>query len=317
MAPRARFSRGAAPWWCDPVAQALRYTAIMSSVVRAEARPELALRAPPSRWHAELRLRFERSGSRTVLAERVHAGPLRVQKPLYAEGDGVCQNIIVHPPGGIVGGDALIIDASAGAGAHAQLTTPGAAKWYRSAGPAATQHLVLRVAEAAIAEWLPRETIIYDGAVAQLDSRVELVGDAVFIGWDIVCLGRTASGERFRQGSLRQQLSIARDGAAVYVERAHVDGGGRLLSSPVGLNSATVFGTFIAAAPQVSDTLLNACRKVAANGKGAVTRLPGVLLARYRGVSAEAAHTYFAALWRLARPALTGREAVPPRIWNT
>lgn len=289
----------------------------MSSVVRAEARPELALRPPPSRWHAELRLRFERSGSRTVLAERVHTGPLRVQKSLYAEGDGVCQNIIVHPPGGIVGGDALVIDVNAGAGAHAQLTTPGAAKWYRSAGPAATQRLVLHAAKAAIVEWLPRETIVYDGAIAHLDSRVELVGDAVFIGWDIVCLGRTASGERFRQGSLRQQLCIARDGAAVYVERAHVGGGGRLLSSPVGLNGATVFGTFIAAAPQVSDGLLNVCRKVAANGEGAVTRLPGVLLARYRGVSAEAAHTYFAVLWRLTRPALAGREAVPPRIWNT
>ena len=289
----------------------------MSSVVRAEARPELAPRAPSSRWRAELRLRFERSGARTVLAERVHVGPLRVQKSLYAEGDGVCQNIIVHPPGGIVGGDALVIDASAGTGAHAQLTTPGAAKWYRSAGPIATQHIVLRAAQAAIVEWLPRETIVYDGAVAELDSRVELGGSAVFIGWDIVCLGRTASGERFCRGSLRQRLRIARDGATVYVERAHVDGGGRLLSSPVGLNGATVFGTFIAAAPQVSDMLLDACRKVAAPCEGAVTRLPGLLLARYRGASAESAHAYFGALWRLSRPQLAGREAVPPRIWNT
>ncbi|MEO8565991.1 MAG: urease accessory protein UreD, partial [Betaproteobacteria bacterium] len=184
----------------------------MSSVARALARSDLAPhvprapRPPASRWRAELRLRFERSGPRTVLAERVHAGPLRVQKSLYAEGHGVCQNIIVHPPGGIVGGDALVIDADAGRGAHAQLTTPGAAKWYRSAGEPATQHLVLRAGEAAVIEWLPRETIVYDGAIAELDSRIELAGDAVFIGWDIVCLGRTASGERFHQGSLRQQL---------------------------------------------------------------------------------------------------------------
>jgi urease accessory protein len=247
----------------------------------------------------------------------MHVGPLRVQKSLYAEGHGVCQNIIVHPPGGIVGGDALVVDADAGPGAHAQLTTPGAAKWYRSVGEPATQHLVLRAAQAAVIEWLPRETIVYDGAVAELDSRIELAGNAVFIGWDIVCLGRTARGERFRQGLLRQQLSIARDGAAVYVERARVDGGGRLLSSPVGLNGATVFGTFIAATPQVSDTLLAACRKVVADGEGAVTRLPGVLLARYRGASVEPAHAYFERLWRLARPELVGRDAVPPRIWNT
>lgn len=295
----------------------LRYTAAMSSVVRALARSNLAPRTPASRWRAELHLRFERRGPRTVLAERVHVGPLRVQKSLYAEGDGVCQNIIVHPPGGIVGGDALVIDADAGPGAHAQLTTPGAAKWYRSAGEAATQHVVLRAAESAVIEWLPRETIVFDGAVAELDSRIELAGDAAFIGWDIVCLGRTASGERFRHGSLRQQLGIARDGAAVYVERARIEGG-RLLSSPVGLNGATVFGTFIAAAaPRLSDGLLDACRKVAADGEGAVTRLPGVLLARYRGASAEAAHAYFGKLWRVSRPRLTGREAVAPRIWNT
>lgn len=301
----------------------MRYTGAMSSVVRALARSDLAPRLPrapqppASRWRAELRLRFERSGPRTVLAERVHAGPLRVQKSLYAEGHGVCQNIIVHPPGGIVGGDALVIDAGAGPGAHAQLTTPGAAKWYRSAGEPATQHLVLRAAEAAVIEWLPRETIVYDGAVAELDSHIELVCDAVFIGWDIVCLGRTASGERFRQGSLRQRLSITRDGAAVYVERACIDAGGRLSSSPVGLNGAAVFGTFIAAAPQTSDALLDTCRKVVAVGEGAVTRLPGVLLARYRGASVGPAHAYFERLWRLARPQLTGRDAVPPRIWNT
>jgi urease accessory protein len=295
----------------------LRYTAAMSSVARALARSNLAPRTPASRWRAKLQLRFERSGPRTVLAERVHVGPLRVQKSLYAEGDGVCQNIIVHPPGGIVGGDALVIDADAGPGAHAQLTTPGAAKWYRSAGEAATQHVVLRAAESAVIEWLPRETIVFDGAVAKLDSRIELAGDAVFIGWDIVCLGRTASGERFRHGSLRQQLSVARDGAAVDVERAGIDGGGRLLTSPVGLNGATVFGTFIAAASQVSDALIDACREVAADGEGAVTRLPGVLLARYRGASAEAAHAYFGQLWRESRPRLTGRDAVAPRIWNT
>ena len=301
----------------------MRYTAAMSSVARALARSDRAPRIPhaprppASRWRAELRLRFERSGPRTVLAERVHAGPLRVQKSLYAEGHGVCQNIIVHPPGGIVGGDALVIEGGAGPAAHAQLTTPGAAKWYRSAGEAATQHLVLRAAEGAVIEWLPRETIVYDGAIAELDTLVELAGDAVFIGWDIVCLGRTASGERFRQGSLRQRLSISRDGAAAYVERARVDGGGPLSSSPVGLNGAPVFGTFIAAAPQIADTLLDACRNVVTVGEGAVTRLPGVLLARYRGASVGAAHAYFERLWRLARPQLAGREAVPPRIWNT
>src|SRR6266446_2352706 len=120
----------------------MRYTAAMN----AAAEPALQRDAVCAGWSGELALGYERRGSRTVLARQLHRGPLVVQKSLYPEGDAVCQNIIVHPPGGIVGGDSLVIDASIGPQAHAQFTTPGAAKWYRSAGPAATQSLALRAA---------------------------------------------------------------------------------------------------------------------------------------------------------------------------
>jgi len=61
-------------------------------------------RGAPAGWEAHLELRFEREASRAVLAARRHIGPLRVQEALYPEGPGVCQVIVVHPPGGIVGG---------------------------------------------------------------------------------------------------------------------------------------------------------------------------------------------------------------------
>ena len=275
-------------------------------------------RTAPAGWDARLHLEFERAAERTVLATRVHTGPLRVQKALYPEGPEVCQAIIVHPPGGIVGGDTLAIDIGAGGGAHAQVTTPGAAKWYRSSGARATLATTLRVHPGALLEWLPHETILFDGARASIALEVEVHPNARFLGWEVTCLGRTASSERFMRGNLRQSIDVLRDGARLFCERAAIDGGGRALQSGAILANAPVFGTMIMAGTMVTDELLAACRAVICDaGDGAITRLPEVLVARYRGHSASAARTYFANLWRLLRPSLAGRYAVIPRIFST
>jgi urease accessory protein len=272
----------------------------------------------PAGWDARLHLGFERIDARTVLAARSHAGPLRVQKALYPEGLELCQAIIVHPPGGIVGGDTLAIDIDAGAGAQAQITTPGAAKWYRSSGACARSDTALRLGSRALLEWLPQETILFDGACASISLRVELAPDARFLGWEITCLGRTASNERFTRGRLRQSLDIFRDGALLFSERAAIGGGSHALQSGAVLKGAPVFGTMVTAGAAISDEVVAACRAVACDGgDGAVTRLPELLVARYRGDSPSAARTYFANLWRLLRPFVAGRDAVIPRIFST
>jgi len=285
-----------------------------SSVVAASA----VARTVPTGWDARLQLEFERVDARTVLATRTHIGPLRVQKALYPEGPEVCQAIIVHPPGGIVGGDALAIDIGLGAEAHAQITTPGAAKWYRSPGARATSLTTLRVGPGALLEWLPQEAILFDGARASIALRIELQPGARYFGWEVVCLGRTASSERFTHGSLRQSLELHREGAPLFCERAVIDGGGRALQSGAILGNAPVFGTMVATGMTVTNELLAACRAVLCDeGDGAITRLPDVLVGRYRGDSASAARMYFANLWRLLRPHLAGRDAVIPRIFST
>jgi urease accessory protein len=272
---------------------------------------------PGTGWHAELALGFLRRDDRTVLAKREHTGPLLVQKALHPEGPGVCQVIVVHPPGGVAGGDRLGLAVDVGAHAHAQMTTPGAAKWYRSAGPVAQQTLEVRVAEDAILEWLPQEAIVFDGARAALATTVALAANATFIGWDVVCLGRTHAGERFASGTLTQSLQISRVGILLRCDRMALDGESRALQSGAILNGAPVFGTMVAAG-DIGDDALASCRRVSCDdGEGAVTLLPHVLVARYRGGSAPAARTYFANLWRVLRPALAGRAAMTPRIWNT
>jgi urease accessory protein len=286
--------------------------------MRRVADPSLDAGVLPSGWRAQLDLGYRRVGERTVLTTRVHEGPLVVQKSLYPEGERVCQNVIIHPPGGIVGGDTLTVNVDAGPRTHAQLTTPGATKCYRSDGAFARQRIRLRAAGGAVLEWLPQETIVFNASKIELELSVDLVDDARFLGWDLICLGRTAAGERFDRGALRQRLTLTRDGMPVFAERAVLHGGAPLLTSPVGLHGNPVFGTFLAAAPAVTQAMLESCRQVSLiGGEGAVTRLPGVVIARYRGASTAAARHYFIEIWRKLRPALALRFAVPPRIWNT
>jgi urease accessory protein len=271
-------------------------------------------------WQARLDLRFARRGEATILAANRHEGPLRVQKALYPEGEAVCHAIVLHPPSGIVGGDVLEIGVDVGADAHALLTTPGAGKWYRTAGPGAEQAVRVRVGAGGAVEWLPQESIVHDGARAVMDGRVELAGDARYLGWDVLCLGRRASGERFTRGELRLDTRIERDGRPIWLERGTLAGGGPLLESPVGLAGFSVCATLLASGSGIDAGLLAACRAVPGREPGArmaLSLLPDLLVARYLGHVAEAARAWFAALWRLLRPALMGREAVMPRIWNT
>ena len=265
-----------------------------------------------------MRLRFTGSAGGTQMAAE-HQGPLRVQKALYPEGRGVCHAIVLHPPGGIVGGDRLRIGVTAEPGAQALLTTPGAGKLYRSGGPAASVEVGISVGDGACLEWLPQETIVYDGARARVTLAVELAPQAAWIGWEILCWGRPAAGAPFRAGEVCLATRVDRAGRPLWRERARVAGGSPFGDAPTGLAGATVSGTMLAVSGAVSAELVSACRSVAARDAtgAAVTRLPGVLVARFVGASAEAAREYFVALWRLVRPALCGREAAPPRIWNT
>ena len=272
-------------------------------------------------WHAALALEYRRRGARTLLAARRHHGPLVVQRPLYPEGEAVCHTILVHPPAGIVGGDHLNFSATLGEGAHVLLTTPGAGKWYRSAGgdtPPGRFDQRIELAAGALCEWLPQESIVYDGALGEQSLSVELAGDACFIGSEMLCLGRTGSGERFTRGALALSTRISRDGRPLWLEAGRIEGGGALLDSPAGLAGQPVVGTLLAASPKVDEALRDACREIEpAAGEGGVTLLPGLLVARWLGPQAEAGQQWLRALWQVLRPALTGRAAEKPRIWST
>ncbi len=271
-------------------------------------------------WRARLALGFEQRGAASVLTRREHFGPLRVQKALYPEGEAVCHAIVLHPPSGIAGGDQLEISVDVGPDAQALLTTPGAGKWYRSAGAWAGQRLDFSVSTGAALEWLPQESIVFDGARADMQCRVKLAAEARFIGCEVLCLGRRAAGECFERGEIRLHTRIEREGRPVWLERGGLVGNSDLLTSSAGLAGFSVSATLLASGPNLDTALLAACRQIACpetDARIGITLLPDLLVARYLGHSSEAARHWFAALWRVLRPAVIGRPAQTPRIWNT
>jgi urease accessory protein len=260
-----------------------------------------------------------------VLARREHHGPLAVQRPFFPEGPSVCHVYVLHPPGGIVGGDRLHVDVEVGGGAHGLVTTPAATKAYRTAGPPASVDNRLRVAAGGVLEWLPQETILYDGCDIALATRVDLAPDAAFMGLDVVCFGLPARGEGFGRGRCRQAFEVWRAGAPVAVERGRYDGGDTVHDAAWGLASAPVMGTLLGVPAAPADLVplaadLRALAEALPDGDaGSVTLLGGgaLVACRYVGPSVERAGGFLRAAWARARAALLGRAASPPRIWST
>jgi urease accessory protein len=274
-------------------------------------------------WQASLNLNFMRDSARTFLAKKTHIGPLVVQKSLHPEGEDVCHAIVVHPPGGVAGGDELTLNVQLGENANALLTTPGAGKWYKANGQFAFQHLVFNLERNACLEWLPQENILYNGAQVKFTAEIKLHEGAKYAAWEVFCFGRQAQAEQWLNGSMHQCLKICKNENLIWQERAYLNPDLITLRSIVGLGRSAVSASFVIAAGAVPKEILAACRQVEpnltldSNAKFAVTALPEIFSARYVGQSSQSARHYFEQLWQILRPWYAGRETTRPRIWNT
>ena len=270
--------------------------------------------SPSSSWHAELQLRFAPAAGRTRLVGRRHHGPLLVQRPFYPEGE-TCHVYVIHPPGGIAGGDDLTLDATLLPGAHALLTTPAATRFYRAAdGRVARLRQRLRL-QAATLEWLPQETLCFDGAQVRMTTRVDLDADSRFIGWEQTCFGRRACGENFTRGHVAQALEVWRDSRPLLIDRLHVTGGDAMLDAACGLGGAAAIGTLLAFPATAEDVA--AARALPLGGRLGVTLVDGLLLCRCVGPDIAALRALLLPVWQCLRPRILRREAAQPRIWAT
>ena len=279
------------------------------------ASPARAPATPGDSWRARLDLAFEVRGEHTVLARRAHEGPLMVQSPFYPEGP-VCHVYLLHPPGGVAGGDRLHVAGRVHKQAHALLTTPAATKIYRSAGGLSRIEQELHVATDAALEWLPQRTLAFSGARAHASTRVHLRGSARFLGWEVLCLGRPAASERFERGVIRHDFELWKDGGPLMVERNTLDTASPLMHAAWGLSGRCALASLLL--HPAEEHLLPAARAVLERfgaGEAAATRVDGVLACRVLSEDTERAWELLVRLWRTLRPRLLAREAVAPRIW--
>lgn len=279
-------------------------------------------------WHGQLTLNYSLDGDRTTALDR-HHGPLRVLQRLYPESERVCHHVLVHPPGGIVGGDVLDIDLRMQPGSHALLTTPGATRFYKSAQAEARQSLVAKLEPGARLEWLPLEAIAYRGCQAVNAMRFELAEGAEMIGWDVLALGLPASGESFSDpafahGRYTQEIELP----GVWLERGTVRATDtHLLDSPLGWAGKRVMATvwFAAGQPltrQRREALLDAAREQAggsalALSAGSTSPHEHVVLMRVLAERVEPAMALLSQVWGRWRREAWGIEPCPPRVWRT
>lgn len=264
-------------------------------------------------WQAQLDLEFGVSQQKTVLSQRRHKGPLTIQRPFYPEGE-VCHLYILHPPGGVVAGDSLALNIVAKTNTAALITTPAANKFYRSDGAIARQIVNIKVAAGATFEWVPQETIMYEGARVRSDICVELDAKARFIGWEVQVLGRPAANEGFATGEVQLNWQIFRAEQLFYKERIKLDT--QAFMARWGLNNHSAFGTLFVY--PVLPAQLQAVQSLIDEqyGRG-VTLIEDLLICRALDDRADRLRGFFQQIWALLRPEVMQRSACEPRIWAT
>lgn len=276
-----------------------------------------------SGWQGKVNLIYADRQNTTQIIHNLAIAPLKVQRPFYPEGADFCHSVILHTAGGMVGGDRLTFDVQLQPNAKALITTAAASKIYRSNGLQAKQNIQIKVDSGAYLEWLPQDTIIFNGANYQQDLRVELAPKASWLGWEINRFGRSARGEKFLTGEWRSYTEIWRQGKPLWIDRQWLPAGEEIINSPHSLAGQPIVASLVWVGEKVSPEIVEKARELWQNqpdfsirGEAGVTQITEGLLCRYRGDSSIEVRHWFKQIWHLLRVGFCDRPSCPPRVWQ-
>ncbi|WP_026793388.1 MULTISPECIES: urease accessory protein UreD [Planktothrix] len=274
----------------------------------------------PSQWQGILELDYQKINNSTQLVKAYSQAPLKIQRSFYPEGQEICHSIILHTAGGMVGGDRLSQTINLQPETQVLLTTPAASKIYRSSGETAQNTINIEIQEQAYLEFIPREMIIFNGAIFSQNLRVNLDPNACYLGWEITRFGRTARGEIFNQGQWKSCTEIWQNGCPVWIDRQGFIANEEILNNPHGLGGKPVIATLTWVGQPVSEDIVKNIRQLwsqrETSSQAGVTQLISGLLCRYRGNSTQEVINWFTDVWQLLRQNYTGKSIVKPRVWQ-
>ena len=267
-------------------------------------------------WIAELNLNFSRSKEKTFLSKRNHIGPLTIQRPFYPEGD-ICHVYLLHPPGGIVGGDSLTVNTNSEEFSKALITMPGATKIYRTLQnkfSEVNQNIIIQ--KNSVLEWLPMETIIFPGACSNISTKFSLNENAKIAAWEIQCLGRPAIQEKFNMGEINLNFEVWRDEKPIIIDKFQVNESN--LDNIAGLRGYPVLGTFVLSIDD--EQMVNTIRDLIPDNDlyvAGVTQMDYLIVIRCLSFKTHLIHEIFKNIWVKTRHLIAGKQASSPRIWST
>jgi urease accessory protein len=271
-------------------------------------------------WHGNLHLVYAHHQNQTQLIFNQNQAPLKVQRPFYPEGKEVCHSVILHTAGGVVGGDRLSYNFHLQPHTQALITTATAGKIYRSNGTIAKQKIEIKVDDHAYLEWLPQETIVFDGALYRQENIVKLATNSHYLGWEITRFGRSARGEKFLQGEWRSHTEIWQQGKPLWIDRQWLPGREEVFHSFHGLAGQPIVGSLVYIGREISPEIVEKARNLwqlpITQPQIGVTRLEHGLLCRYRGSSTAEVRNWFIGVWQLLRMSFLNRSSCVPRVWQ-
>ncbi len=262
---------------------------------------------------------FIRKQGETRLDHLFQHDPLRVLFPAPAPGEPPCA-VLVTTSGGMVGGDHLNVSVSAGPGTTALAMAQAAEKIYRSAGEDSKIDVRLSVGQDAWLEWLPQETILFDGARMRRRTAIDLEPGTRILAGEILVFGRIASGERLSQGLVREEWNVRRQGRLIWADALHLeDAMDKIFADPACFGGATAQATAVYAGDDAPEHL-ELARSLLGEGddalRSAATIVNGVLVARWLGHDPAQLRRSFGDFWSAFRNTVAGLPATLPRLWT-